>query len=178
MSYSEVLPPPQKDTHCQFATGKHFLHTALAAKRQDWRTECITKSITYIAFPVRWVIASPFALDREHDQHKNGYPNQLIPLKENGEIFRSTSYRSAPLPCSLPAAKTSSIPQLCRMAHHFCLAQPFSWGGPPFATVTVRLYSARTSYLFIAPILASIVASCSAQACSDPDCFLKVGKLH
>lgn len=51
MSYAKVLPPPQKDTRCQFAISKHFLHSPLAAKERlmHWVYE---EEHTYIAFSV------------------------------------------------------------------------------------------------------------------------------
>lgn len=175
MSYAEVSPSLQKDTHCQFATSKHFLHSPSAAKARlmHW---VYKERHTYITFSVIYLHERLLLLHLYWTESiintKMGTQNRLSCWKR-ARSSKAHLYCSAPLPCSPSAAQTSSIPQLCRMAHHFCLAQPFSWGEPPFAILTVRLCSARISHLFKTPILVSIVASHSAQACSDPDSFLR-----
>ncbi|XP_010581168.1 PREDICTED: doublesex- and mab-3-related transcription factor 3 [Haliaeetus leucocephalus] len=96
MSYAEVLPPPQKDTRCQFAISEHFLHSPLAAKERlmHWVYE---EEHTYIAFSVIY-------LDEELLLLHLHWTESITDIKTGTQTRQSFTYVCLKaLPCAVKA---------------------------------------------------------------------------
>lgn len=113
--------------------------------------------------------ASLLALDGEHNQLKNGYPAQVVHLREKGG---SSEGHLSSAPTLILCCSSQQHLRLYRMA-----IAPASSREQPFALLTACCALPGGDSLQqrnVAPVLESMVTSCSAY--SDLDSFLRVRK--